>query len=161
LPAFAHHCDDGGRAFAHSSSRRCHRCGHRLRCAASDRAHCSSRTGIGKAATNARDAKPSASEYLKFLLPLIVAQAGLNLLLQTDLLLLSEAAGEHARTTGLDAKEADKLLAPYRAVQLFGFLPYQLLMSVQFVLFPLLAKASAENASRGDRLRAGHAPRSC
>ncbi len=104
-----------------------------------------SRTGIGKAATNARDAKPSASEYLKFLLPLIVAQAGLNLLLQTDLLLLSEAAGEHARTTGLDAKEADKLLAPYRAVQLFGFLPYQLLMSVQFVLFPLLAKASAEN----------------
>ncbi|MBL8740443.1 MAG: lipopolysaccharide biosynthesis protein, partial [Myxococcales bacterium] len=104
-----------------------------------------SRTGIGKPAPTAIEAKPSAGDYLRFLLPLIVAQAGLNLLLQTDLLLLSEAAGEHARTMGLDAKEADKLLAPYRAVQLFGFLPYQLLMSVQFVLFPLLAKASAEN----------------
>lgn len=98
------------------------------------------RSGIGKAGSTG----PSANEYLKFLFPLIVAQAGLNLLLQTDLLLLSKAAGEHARVIGLDAQEADKLLAPYRAVQLFGFLPYQLLMSVQFVLFPLLAKASSE-----------------
>ncbi|NUO47305.1 MAG: oligosaccharide flippase family protein [Polyangiaceae bacterium] len=103
------------------------------------------RNGIGKAGPGG----PSVDEYLRFLIPLFVAQFGLNVLLQLDLLLLSEASGEHARLMGLDPKEADKLLAPYRATQLFGFLPYQMLMSVQFVLFPMLAKASAEADTEG------------
>lgn len=98
------------------------------------------RSGIGKPGSGV----PTLKEYLSFLLPVFVAQGGLNLLLQADLLLLSSAAGEYARTMNLSPKEADKLLGPYRASQLFGFLPYQLLMSVQFVLFPLLSKASAE-----------------
>lgn len=99
------------------------------------------RNGIGRAGPGG----PTTSEYLKFLLPVFAAQGGLNLLLQLDILLLSEASGEYARLVGLDDKEADKLLGPYRASQLFGFLPYQLLMSVQFVLFPMLAKASADS----------------
>lgn len=104
-----------------------------------------SRSGLGKAGAGG----PSAKEYLMFLLPVIAAQAGLNLLLQADFLLLSNAAGKYARELGLDHKEADKLLAPYRAAQLFGFLPFQLLMSVQFVLFPLLAKAHGEGDREG------------
>jgi stage V sporulation protein B len=35
----------------------------------------------------------------------------------------------------------------YRGVQLFAFLPYQMLLSITFILFPMLARASAE----GDR----------
>jgi len=42
---------------------------------------------------------------------------------------------------GLDAKEADRLVGAYGVAQLFCFLPYQLLLSVTFVLFPLLASA--------------------
>jgi len=98
------------------------------------------RNGIGRSG----GADPRLGEYLKFLLPVFVAQLGLNLLLHLDMLLLSNAAGEHARLLGLSHKEADKLLAPYAASKLFGLLPYQLLMSVQFVLFPMLAKASSE-----------------
>lgn len=92
---------------------------------------------------------PSAREYLGFLLPVALAQGGLNLLLQADFLLLSNVAGDYAAQMGLDPKEADKLLGPYRASQLFGFLPYQLLMSVQFVLFPMLAKAHGEGDAEG------------
>lgn len=103
------------------------------------------RSGLGKAGAG----RPEPGEYLRFLLPLIISQVGLNLLLWTDFLLLSKAAGEAARELGLDPKEADKLLAPYRANQLFGFLPYQMLMSVQFVLFPMLAKASSEDDDEG------------
>ncbi len=39
---------------------------------------------------------------------------------------------------------ADALVASYRATQLFSFLPYQLLLSITFILFPLLAKAHRE-----------------
>lgn len=101
-----------------------------------------SRSGFGKSGGPA--GVVTLGGYASFLGPLIVGQVGLNLLLQVDMLLLSDAAGEAARAQGLDVKEADKLLGPYRATQLFGFLPYQLLMAVQFVLFPLLAKAHAE-----------------
>jgi stage V sporulation protein B len=103
------------------------------------------RNGLGKSGSGG----PTPAEYLTFLFPLIFAQGGLNLLLQLDILMLSEGLGEHARLLGFDHKEADKLLGPYRASQLFGFLPYQLLMSVQFVLFPMLAKASAEGDAEG------------
>lgn len=98
------------------------------------------RSGLGSAGPGG----PSARDYLTFLLPVALAQGGLNLLLQADFLLLSNAAGDYAAQMGLDPKEADKLIGPYRASQLFGFLPYQLLMSVQFVLFPMLAKAHGE-----------------
>lgn len=102
-----------------------------------------SRSGTGRTLT--ADANVTTfGQYASFLGPLIIGQVGLNLLLQVDMLLLSDAAGEAAKASGLDLKEADKLLGPYRATQLFGFLPYQLLMSVQMVLFPLLAKARAD-----------------
>jgi stage V sporulation protein B len=67
------------------------------------------------------------------------------------MLLLSNAAGEAAAASGLDVREADKLLGPYRATQLFGFLPYQLLMTIQMVLFPFLAKARADNDTKAVR----------
>jgi stage V sporulation protein B len=48
-----------------------------------------------------------------------------------------------------DALAADEWVGVYRACELFAFLPYQLLLSITQVLFPMLARAKAE----GDPLR--------
>lgn len=94
------------------------------------------RAGTGKPG----DGGPTVREYLRFLVPLAVGQIFLNLLMQTDFLLLRPFSGAVAPTH--DA--ADALQGYYRAVQLFSFLPYQLLMSVTFILFPMLARAHAD-----------------
>ncbi len=101
------------------------------------------RTGTGKPG----GASPELGPYLRFLLPLAVSQYFLNQLMQTDLLFLSRFVGQAAGATDAGIKAANSLRGVYRGVQLFAFLPFQLLMSVTFVLFPLLARASAE----GDR----------
>jgi stage V sporulation protein B len=101
------------------------------------------RTGTGKPG----GASPELGPYLRFLLPLAVSQYFLNQLMQTDLLFLSRFVGQAAGATEAGIKAANSLRGVYRGVQLFAFLPFQLLMSVTFVLFPLLARASAE----GDR----------
>lgn len=94
------------------------------------------RSGVGRAGGST----PTARSYFGFLAPLAFGLVSLNLLLQTDFLFFSHFAGEKAAT----AEAADGIRGVYRAFQLFSFLPYQLLMSVTFVLFPLLAKAHAE-----------------
>ncbi len=100
-------------------------------------------TGIGKRARTGDAPIPSMGDYIGYLLPLGVSQIFLNLLMQTDLILLRRFAGQAAETPAI----ADTLLGVYRGAQLFSFLPYQLLMSITFILFPMLAKAQAE----GDR----------
>jgi stage V sporulation protein B len=97
------------------------------------------RAGIGKAG----DAGPRVGEYLRFLLPVAGGQILLNLLLFTDGLLLRRFAG--AAAAGV--KAADTLAGVYSGAQQFSFLPYQLLLSITFILFPMLARAQAE----GDR----------
>jgi stage V sporulation protein B len=101
------------------------------------------RSGAGKPG----GASPELRGYLGFLLPLAIGQAFLNLLMQTDLSLLSRYAGAAAAGAGAPEGAASSLLGVYRNAQLFAFLPYQMLMSVSFVLFPMLARARAE----GDR----------
>lgn len=96
-------------------------------------------SGIGKQGP----AGPTLKEYLTFLGPLAGGQIALNLLMQTDFLLLSRFLGQAAPT----ADDASRAMASYRAVKLFALLPYQMLVSVVFVLFPMLARAHAE----GDR----------
>ncbi len=101
------------------------------------------RSGLGRAGTGG----PKVGEYLLFLLPLLPGQAMLNLLLQTDFMILSRLLGQAADATGAGPDAADRLVGVYRGVQLFAFLPYQMLLSISFVLFPMLARAHAE----GDR----------
>jgi stage V sporulation protein B len=105
-------------------------------------------TGTGKA--GASRTVPRAGTYLAQLGPLVLAQLFTNLLLQVDITLLARfvslSATASAAAGGLAAdatKRADEWLAVYRACQLFAFLPYQLLMSITQVLFPLLARARA------------------
>lgn len=98
------------------------------------------RAGTGKPGKSSLEI----SDYLKFLGPLALGQLALNLLLQTDFAILTNMSGDQAKAAGIPTSESDSLIGVYRGMQLFGFLPYQLLMAVQFVLFPMLAKAEAE-----------------
>lgn len=87
--------------------------------------------------------EPSLRRHFAFILPLLLGQGLLNCLFQADALLLRRFASEAATTAGLEVTAADGLIGAYRAAQLFCFLPYQLLMSVAFVLFPMVARAAA------------------
>lgn len=80
-------------------------------------------------------------EYLAFIGPVFLGQVLLNLLQQADLTVLRYFAASAALAEQRAPESADVLVGAYRATQLFCFLPYQLLLSITFVLFPLLAKA--------------------
>jgi stage V sporulation protein B len=84
--------------------------------------------------------------YLGELLPLAAAQFFTNAVMQVDITLLG-----HYLSQGGDAKSADEWVAVYRACQLFAFLPYQMLLSVALVLFPMVARAKAEGDAAGVR----------
>ncbi len=100
---------------------------------------------------------PSLKAYAAGLLPVVLAQACTNAVMQADHLLLGRFLSE-----GASANTADEWLAAYRGCQLFAFLPYQMLFSVTQILFPMLAKVKAEGTpaelaqlvSRGTRLGA-------
>jgi stage V sporulation protein B len=120
---------------------------------------------VGKRALPASVASRRA--YVAELLPLAFAQLFTNALMQIDITLLgrflsqSAHAGLQAGMSGGSAI-ADEWVAVYRTCQLFAFLPYQLLMSITQVLFPMLARAKAEGnrdavtlyVARGARLGA-------
>jgi len=95
----------------------------------------------------ARVAAPTASGgplgYARKLASLAAAQLFTNALMQMDLWLL----GRYLSQAAPNAVAADEWVAVYRACQLFAFLPFQLVMSVSQVLFPMVARAHAE----GDR----------
>jgi len=91
-------------------------------------------------------------QYLAFIGPVFLGQILLNLLQQADLTVLRYFAASAALHTGLSSQAADPLVGAYRATQLFCFLPYQLLLSVTFVLFPLLARAQRDGNMKDVRL---------
>jgi stage V sporulation protein B len=126
-------------------------------------------TGLGKSLSHgqSRPAQvPTARSYLMMLGPIAGAQLCTNLLMQIDIALLGRFLSERALSAGLapDARrEAVKQwLAIYKECQTFAFLPYQLLFSITLVLFPMLARARADNdhgavrayVARGARLAA-------
>jgi stage V sporulation protein B len=90
---------------------------------------------------------PSIVEHLAFVVPILAGQILLNFLLQADLTLLRAFAADSAAQAGLPLTAADPLVGAYRATQLFSFLPYQLLLAITFILFPMLATAVRD----GDR----------
>jgi stage V sporulation protein B len=98
---------------------------------------------VGTGRASASSAPSSASSYLRYIWPILVGQVLLNLLFQADQLLLRRFSADAALRAGLAATAADPLVGAYRATQLFCFLPYQLVISVSIVLFPMLARAHA------------------
>ena len=93
--------------------------------------------GVGRPGTGG----PSVKQHLTFVLPVLAGHVLLNLLLQADLNLLRRFSADAAQAAGLPMTAADPLVGAYRATQLFAFLPYQLLIAVNFILFPMLATA--------------------
>lgn len=96
------------------------------------------RTGLGARGITTWRAKP----YTLVFLRIALAQGLLSLLMQTDFLLLSRyiglgAAGDHDL--------GDRWMGVYYSAKLFAFLPYQLLMPISLILFPLLAQSHYEN----------------
>ena len=89
----------------------------------------------------------SVGQHVIFAVPVLFGQLLFNLLLQADLTLLRRFASQAALARGLPSTAADPLVGAYRATQLFSFLPYQLLIAVTFILFPMLASAARD----GDR----------
>ncbi|MFN8549795.1 MAG: lipopolysaccharide biosynthesis protein [Polyangiaceae bacterium] len=109
--------------------------------------------GVGKAGAGG----PTARTHLGFIAPLLFGQILLNLLLQADLTLLRAFAAEAAKAAGQGPEAADPIVGAYRATQLFSFLPYQLLLAVTFILFPMLATAyrDGDKAAVARYVRAG------
>jgi stage V sporulation protein B len=94
--------------------------------------------GVGRAG----QARLSLGRYVSLALPLLFGQALLNLLFQADLTLLGRFASQAAERAGEPMSRADALVGAYRATQLFSFLPYQILIAITFILFPMLASAA-------------------
>lgn len=95
-------------------------------------------------ATSGPGDAPSARTYARFFAPVLVYQLALNLVLQADLLVMKAVL---SRRPGVDDAAINALTGLYKAVQNFAFLPYQLLLAVTFVVFPVMSKATLE----GDR----------
>ena len=120
--------------------------------------------GIGRAGT--AGSVPSAKAYLSALWPLALAQLFTNALMQQDITLLGRFLADAAPAAGLAGSAAetasDEWIGVYRACQLFAFLPYQLLLSLTQILFPMLAQAKGDGdlvsirtfVARGARLGA-------
>jgi stage V sporulation protein B len=83
--------------------------------------------------------------YLWLAVPVLFGQVLLNLLFQADLTLLGRFASEAAQAANAPLARADALVGAYRATQLFSFLPYQILIAITFILFPMLASAAQLN----------------
>ncbi len=92
-----------------------------------------------------------AQKYLAFSVTLIVYTFLLNLVLSVDLFLLKGLSSHLALKSGLNAAEASALgkaiTGRYGAVQGLAFIPYQAILSIAFVAFPLISKVTFE----GDR----------
>lgn len=114
-------------------------------------------TGFGRAWSGPRpEGVPTAKAYIGLILPVMIAQLFTNGLMQADIIMLGRylslaspavdqcAQASNAGAPVAAASAANEWVAVYRACQLFAFLPYQMLFSVTQVLFPMLARAKAE-----------------
>jgi stage V sporulation protein B len=83
--------------------------------------------------------------WFVFLAPLALYQLCLSLTLQIDLSVIKATVAAMGRDSGMlaqtAAETASRFTGFYRAAQTFAFVPYQLILSVAFVLFPMVSRA--------------------
>ncbi len=98
--------------------------------------------GFGKTST-----KPERGSWWRTLSGLWLYQLCLNLILLVDLSVLGRTVAEMGLEQGLSTEAAASLASRfsglYRAAQTFAFVPYQFILSVTFIVFPLIAKATS------------------
>lgn len=85
--------------------------------------------------------------WFAFLAPIWLYQWCMNGTLQIDLMVIKRTVAELSVAAGASASvaaaTASECVGYYRAAQTFAFVPYQVILSVTFVVFPLVAHASA------------------
>ena len=98
--------------------------------------------GIGK-----RGEAPPLSRWIAFMAPIWIYQLALNGMLQIDLQVLKRTATElfvaQGHLPAIAAEMTNTLAGTYSAAQRFAFVPYQLILSVTFIVFPFVSKATA------------------
>jgi stage V sporulation protein B len=105
--------------------------------------------GIGKpvaAETDGSQERPW-KKWAAIMAPLWLYQLCLNIVLQIDTSLMKRTVAELTIATGVSpaaaAELASRYVGFYRAAQTFAFVPYQLILSVAFVIFPMVSEATA------------------
>jgi stage V sporulation protein B len=85
--------------------------------------------------------------WFSFLLPIVLFQTMLNGTLLLDVWVLNNTVAELAIELGMSAAEASERASTYvglyKAGQNFAFVPYQIILAVTFVVFPLVSRATA------------------
>ena len=87
-----------------------------------------------------------AKRYLRFAAVLIIYTFFLNLVMSIDLFLLKGLSSRLALADGISAEAASEigkaLAGKYGAAQGLAFIPYQAILSIAFVAFPLISKVT-------------------
>ncbi len=85
--------------------------------------------------------------WLTFMAPLWLYQVLLNCMLQIDIAVLKRTVAQLGLATGLASLPAADLASTYagfyRAAQTFAFVPYQLILSITFIVFPTVSRATS------------------
>jgi stage V sporulation protein B len=93
--------------------------------------------------------------WFGFLLPIALFQLMLNGMLLLDVWVLKPTTAALALEQGQKladaASHASALVGYYRAAQTFALVPYQLILSVTFVMFPLISRATAAGDLKATR----------
>ncbi|NOY90080.1 MAG: oligosaccharide flippase family protein [Deltaproteobacteria bacterium] len=85
--------------------------------------------------------------WFAFMAPIWIYQGFLNGVLQIDVQVLKRSLAEIALAGGATSVAASELASRYvgfyRGAQTFAFVPYQLILSMTFIVFPMVSKAMA------------------
>ena len=101
--------------------------------------------------------------WVGFMAPIWAYQICLNGILLVDLQVLKRSATELAFSGALTGQAAvdlaNQYVAYYRAAQTFAFIPYQLITSMTFIVFPMISKATTLGDGDAARSTIQHAMR--
>ncbi|NNE18784.1 MAG: lipopolysaccharide biosynthesis protein [Myxococcales bacterium] len=117
--------------------------------------------GFGKAGVPGE--KIRRRRWIGFMAPIWTYQICLNGILMIDLQVLKRTATEIAfasAVTGQAAVDlANQYVGYYRAAQTFAFVPYQLIISMTFIVFPMISRATSIGNREAARSTIQHAMR--
>jgi stage V sporulation protein B len=101
--------------------------------------------------------------WLGFMAPIYAYQICLNGILMVDIQVLKRTATELAFASGVTGQAAvdlaNQYVGYYRAAQTFAFVPYQLIISMTFIVFPMISKATSIGNQEATRTTIQHAMR--
>lgn len=101
--------------------------------------------------------------WIGFMAPIWTYQLFLNGILLVDIQVLKRTATEMALASATTAQAAvdiaNQYVGYYRAAQTFAFVPYQLIISMTFIIFPMISKATSLGNRDAARSTIQHAMR--